>query len=382
MNLQRVFNRHFILYATLALLLVLSPIACSKKQPQANVITIGASFPLSGDGASYGNDAREGIELALSEINSAGGVNGKNIKVIFEDDMVDPKKGVSIIQKFSSVDKVPLVIGSAGTGVTLAMAPIANRTKTVLISPISSGAAVTEAGPFVFRTCPSDAAQAEVVANWLWESKFKNIGVLYVNNAWGVGLQQAFKKFFEGKGGKVLIEEGSDETSTDYRVPLTKLNSTKCEALYMPTYPKQGGIILKQAKELGISIPIYGGDTWGANELFEVAGTAADGAFFVVPEKFEGVEFQAFAKHYQEKHHKVPNFNASSSYDCMNVVAIAMKKVASANLPMTGDNLRKALHESTFIGATGLTKFDENGDVVGKIFGRRIIKNKKALSVN
>jgi branched-chain amino acid transport system substrate-binding protein len=362
-------------------LLIVFPFGCSKKEPQDKFINLGASFPLSGDNASYGNDARQGIELALDEINASGGIKGKKVVVAFEDDVVDPQKGVNIMLKFATVEKVPVVIGSAGTGVTLAMAPIANKKKVVLISPISSGAAVTEAGPFVFRTCPSDSAQAEIVADWMLEKNLKNVGVLYVNNAWGVGLQKAFKKYFEAKGGKVLIEEGTEEIVTDYRSQLTKLVSVKCDALYIPTYSKQGGRILRQAKELGISIPIFGGDTWGAQELLDAAGSAADGAFFVVPEKYEGKGYQDFTKKYEAKYHTVPNFNASSSYDCMHIVAIAISKVAEAGLPITGDNVRKSLQESSFVGATGLTKFDQNGDVVGKVFGRREIRNGMAKPI-
>lgn len=342
-------------------------------------IVLGASFPLTGDNASYGTDAREGIELALDEINGAGGINGRKTRIIYEDDVVDPKKGVSNMEKLAGVDKVPVVLGSAGSGVTLAMAPIANRTKTVLISPISSAADVTGAGPYVFRTCPSDAAQAEIVAKWMQEKGYKQVGVLFVNNAWGVGLLNAFKKAFTALGGTVVAEEGAEETVTDYRAHLTKLKAANCDALYMPTYSKQGGRILTQAKDLAVHVPLFGGDTWGAQELFDAAGAAADGAYFVVPEKFEGTEYREYAKKYQSKYGKQPDFNASSSYDCMHVVAVALKKVLDAGQSITGETVKGALESSTFNGATGLTKFDENGDVVGKAFGRRVIQGGKAI---
>src|ERR1051325_1519295 len=335
-------------------------------------IVLGASFPLTGDNASYGTDAREGIELALDGINGAGGINGRKIRIIYEDDVVDPKRGVSNMEKLASVDKVPVVLGSAGSGGSLAMAPVANRTKTVLISPISSAAAVTDAGPYVFRTCPSDAAQAEIVAKWMQEKGHKKVGGLYVNNAWGGGLLNGFKTAFAAGGGTGVAEEGAEETITDYRAHLTKLKAANCDALYMPTYSKQGGRILNQAKDLGVSVPIFGGDTWGAQELFDAAGAAADGAFFVVPEKFEGTEYKEFAKKYQSKYGKRPDFNASSSYDCMHVVAVALKKVLDSGQPITGETVKAALEGSTFNGATGATKFDANGDVVGKVFGRRV----------
>lgn len=380
--------KNFCFSALLGLLLVglLLNTGCREKAnqsentpAQASEIVLGASFPLTGDNASYGTDAQQGIDLALDEINGAGGIDGRKIRVIYEDDMVDPKRGVSNMEKLVNVNHVPVVLGSAGSGVTLAMAPIANRTKTVLISPISSAAAITEAGPYVFRTCPSDAAQAEIVAKWMHEKGYKKVGVLYINNAWGVGLLKAFKKAFTALGGEVVDEEGAEESVTDYRAALTKLKAANCDALYMPTYAKQGGRILNQAKDLGITVPIFGGDTWGAPELFNAAGSSANGAFFVVPEKYEGKEYQKFAKEYQAKYGKQPDFNAASSYDCMHVVAVALKKVLDAGEPITGENVKNALQTSTFNGATGLTKFDENGDVVGKIFGRRVIQNGKAI---
>ena len=378
---------------TIASLICLT--ACNKEEPSSQEqigaatpiptskddIILGASFPLSGDNASYGTDAKEGIELALEEINRAGGIDGRKVKVIFEDDMVDPKNGVSIMQKFVSIDKVPVVLGSAGSGVSTAMAPIANREKVVLISPISSAASLTEAGPFFFRTCPSDAAQAEIVAECMIEKGHRKVGVLYIINAWGVGLKQAFKKAFEEKGGKVVNEEGAEEQVTDFRAQLNKLKAANCDALYMPTYSKQGGRILTQAKDLGISVPIYGGDTWGAQELFDAAGSAADGVFFVVPEKFEGEQYQSFSKKYKAKYGKQPNFNASSSYDCMHVIAKALQSVVDAKQKITGDNVRKALAKVTFNGATGLSKFDAKGDVTGKEFGRRVIRDGKAIPV-
>jgi ABC-type branched-subunit amino acid transport system substrate-binding protein len=115
--------------------------------------------------------------------------------------------------------------------------------------------------------------------------------------------------------------------------------------------------------------------------LLDAAGSASDGAFFVVPEKYEGKEYKDFAKKYEAKYHTIPNFNASSSYDCMHIVAIAISKVAESGLPVTGDNVRKSLQESSFVGATGLTKFDQNGDVLGKVFGRREIRDGMAKSI-
>ncbi|MDP2752894.1 MAG: ABC transporter substrate-binding protein, partial [Nitrospirota bacterium] len=145
---------------------------CAKKEEKE--IKIGASLPLTGEIASYGNRAKRGIEIALDEINSVGGINGKKVLVIFEDEKNDPKTAVSIITKFATVDKLPVVIGSAGSTVTLAMTPIANQNKVVLISPMSSSIKLTtESGPYFFRVCPADDAQAKILADWVFEEGHK-----------------------------------------------------------------------------------------------------------------------------------------------------------------------------------------------------------------
>ena len=346
--------------------------------PGEREILLGASFPLTGDNASYGTDARRGIDLAVEEINAAPDRKFR-IAVKYEDDRVDPKIGVMNMEKLTSVDKVPLVFGSAGSNVTLAMAPVANRTRTVLLSPISSAPQITDAGPFVFRTCPSDAAQAEVVAEWVLAKGYKNIGILFVNNSWGVGLKDAFVRVLTNKGGTVVAVESSNETDPDFRSQLTRLKASSADALYMPTYSKQGGRILVQARELGLTQPIFGADTWGAPELIGTAGQAAEGVMFVVPEEFNGPRYQSFRQAFVAKYGVEPDFNASSAYDAAHVAALAIRRVIDDGKEVTGEAIAAALGAVQFAGATGLTRFDQNGDVVGKAFGRRVFKEGRAV---
>ncbi len=352
-------------------------ISCSKSTE--STIKLGATFSLTGENASYGRDAQEGINLALAEINAAGGVLGRRIEVVFEDNRSDPKLGISIIKKFVKADKSPLVIGADASSVSLAMAPYANQSQTVLISPISSSPLITKAGDFVFRTCPSDAFQSTVMADWLMlVFGYKKVGVLYVNNAWGAGLKDAFVKEFEARGGTVVRIESLNEDDTDFRTQLINLKKAKVEAIFAPTYSKAGARILKQAKELCIGISMFGGDVWGAPELIKGAGEAANGVRFTVPDEFEGTEYQEFARKYREKYGKEPDFNASSAYDLMHIVAITIEEVLSKSLHLSGENLKNVLYEiKDYRGANGITTFDENGDVTGKPFTRKIILNGK-----
>lgn len=337
------------------------------------VITFGASFPLTGDRASYGSDARNGIDLAISEINTAA--KGRyRVGVIYENDLADGTIGVSNMEALAGTSHVPLVLGSACSNVTMAMAPVANRTKTVLLSPISSAPQLTNAGPYVFRTCPSDSQQAVVVSDWLKSHGVSRVGMLYVNNSWGLGLCDAFKKAFEEQHGVITDIESSDESDVDFRRSLTKLKASKPDALYLPTSGKQGGRILVELRDLGIRLPVFGAATWESPELLQTAGDAAEGAFFVAPEEYDGAEYQTFAAAYRRRYAKEPDFNASSSYDAAHIASLAVEKLLAAGQPVSGENLARALSTVEFRGATGLTRFDENGDV-HKPFGKRVYRN-------
>jgi branched-chain amino acid transport system substrate-binding protein len=239
------------------------------RDKKATSIQMGATFPLTGEVASYGLKAKRGIELAVEELNTAGGLLGKPVRIDFQDDRNDKKEAVGIMTKFATIDKIPIVLGSAGSSVTLAIAPLANRYKVVLVSPISSSSQLsTEGGPYFFRTCPADDLQAEILTNWVKKSGAKQVAIVYTNNSWGKPLAEGFQTRFEAAGGKVLSSDGVVESSTDFRTIVTKLKGlTGLDAVVSPTYPKEGAAFVRQAKELGLSVPLFGGDNWGSPEF-------------------------------------------------------------------------------------------------------------------
>lgn len=349
---------------------------CEKKE-EPKEIKIGASLPLTGEVASYGIRAKRGIEIALEEINSEGGITGRKVKVIFEDDKNDPKTGVSIITKFSTVDKLPVVIGSAGSTVTLAMAPIANQNKVVLISPISSSVNLTsKGGPYFFRVCPADDAQAKILADWVLEKGHKKVALIYTNNSWGKPLAESFQKYFETVGGKVVIAEGVEERTTDLRTQLAKIKATKVNVVVSPTYPVEGGNLLKQAKEMGIKAEFYGGDNWDAPEFLTAAGNAANGAFFVDPSEKMGGKFKTFSEKYREKYNEEADINSAFAYDVMTAIFEAMNRGA-----LDGSSIQKMLYNVSFEGASSKIEFDANGDLKSPAFDRNIIKDAKKMKV-
>ncbi len=356
--------------------LVVLSIGCAGDE----TVTIGATFPLTGDNALYGINIRNGMELALEEINAAGGIAGKPLRVIYLDDQNDPKVAAANLRLLSSVHGVSGVVGSAGSNCTLAMAPVADQLKTVIISPTSSQSEISFAGPFTYRTCPSDVYQVEVIVDWMVERGHSRVGILFTNNSWGLAMKDAFVQSFTNKGGSVLCIEGVAEQEPDLRSPLTKIAGFSVDALFMPTYSKQGGRAVREAAELGISVPLLGGDPWDVAEFLEAAGDAAQGCMYTVFSQYQGEEYQRFAAAFEVKYGQQPDYLAASGYDDLKILSLGLQHLLSTGLAITGENLRHAIDEMpAFMGATGHNGFDSNGDVVNKTFVRKTYSAGQAI---
>jgi branched-chain amino acid transport system substrate-binding protein len=357
---------------SLALLVALTA-GCGKKQPQ--VIQIGATLPLTGDVASYGVSAQHGMEILVQQVNDSGGIDGRRFEVVFQDDEGKASEAVNIMNNFVNVLKVPAVIGSAGSSVTLAIAPIANKTKTLLISPISSSKKLTkEGGEYFFRVCPADDQQARILADWVFDEGFKKVVVVYTNNDWGASLANDFKEKFEGEGGKVVLSEATAEAQQDFRAVISKIKRVKFDALVSPTYPKEGGALLKQAKELGLKAPFFGGDNWGAPEFLTIAGTAANGAKFTAPSAYKGKEYELFAAAYNKQFNSEPTVFSAYGYDAAKAVALAIRECGDN---ISGENIKNKIAAIKFQGVSNFIEFDQNGDLKTQAFTKNLIKDGK-----
>lgn len=356
-------------------LLMMQPWGSSSKP-----INLGATFPLTGEVASYGLKAKRGIEMAVADQNAKGGLLGSQIAVDFQDDRNDKKEAVSIMTKFATIDKVPVVFGSAGSGVSLAIAPLANRYKVILISPISSSSQLsTEGGEFFFRTVPTDDLQAEVLSKWVYDSGARRVAMVYTNNSWGQPLAEGFQKRFEALGGQVINAEGVQENTADFRTIIAKLKGVEnLDAVVSPTYPKEGGVFVRQVKELGLSVPLYGGDNWGSPEFRNVAGDAAEGIFYTAPSESTSPAFSSFAEQYKAKYGEEPDVFGAYSYDA--AMAIFRAVETAGNTDPT--KVRKALSKESFQGVSGEIAFRPNGDLQSEAFSKKTIKNGQAVNIN
>lgn len=348
-------------------LLIFQPWASSSK-----ALKVGAVLPLTGDIASYGIRVKQGAEIAAQELQAK---DLPPIAIEFQDDQNVAKNAVSIMKTFCTVKRYPVVIGAAGSSVSLAIAPIANENKVVQLSPLSSSEKLTaQGGEFFFRVCPADDQQARILAAWVAARSYDKIAVIYTNNAWGLGLAEAFKAYFPAAlQGTIAIFEGTSEGQTDFRTVLTKVKAEGCKAIVSPTYPKDGGLLVRQAKELGLECDLYGADNWGAPEFVQIAGTAANGCLFVAQYSYDGPEFQNLNAKFKDQTGKDADVFVAYGYDSIYAIAHAAKRAQSWD----GPALRDALRTTRFQGASGLIEFDEHGNLKTDAFVKKVIQDGK-----
>jgi branched-chain amino acid transport system substrate-binding protein len=349
-----------------------------KKIETTSDIKLGATFPLTGEVASYGQKAKRGIEMAVEEINAKGGVLGRKVVIDFQDDRNDKKEAVTIVTKFATIDKVPVVFGSAGSSATLAIAPIANQNKVVLITPVSSSSQLsTEGGKYFFRTVPADDLQATILSDWVFDSGAKNVAIVFTNNSWGKPLAEGFQRKYTAKGGKVLLSEGVAENAGDLRTVISKIKKLQnLDAVVSPTYPKEGGTFVKQLKELGLKVQLFGGDNWGSPEFLNIAGQAAERVFYTAPAESKSQPFNDFAQRYKAKYGEEPDIFGAYAYDAANAIFKAIETGKSTE----ADKIREALLKVSFTGVSGEIAFRPNGDLVAEAFSKKTIKDGKSIS--
>jgi len=304
-----------------------------------DVIKIGANLELSGGVASYGQSIAEGVELAFDEINKEG-INGKELKLVKVDNKSEAAEATNGAIKLISQDKVAAIIGSATSTNTLAQVQIVNDNKVPVITPSGTNPTITnkdgKVNEFVFRTCFIDPFQGTVAAKFaLNDLKVKNAAILIDSASdYSKGLAASFKETFTAGGGKIVAEEAYVAKDTDFRATLTNIKSAKPEFLFLPGYYEEVGLIVKQARELGLNVPIMGGDGWDSPKLIELAGKDALNNTYITNHYSSGdpdPKIQEFVKAFQAKYNKAPDAFNALGYDTAYFLADAIKRAGSAD---------------------------------------------------
>lgn len=337
-------------------------------------IKIGVVLPLSGPVAEPGKNVLSGIQISVNAYNDT--TKNKKIELIIEDSKSNPKDGVSAFKKLVEVDKAQIVIGDIMSSVFLAMAPIAEKEKILLISPGASNPAVTNAGDYIFRDYTSDNYDGVVMAGYIYAMlNKKRTAVAYVNNDYGVGVKDAFIAEYEKKGGTISAIESYTGGQTDLKTIARKLKESQPECIYIVGNPAENGYLVKELKNQNSKAQITGNLSFEDESFYKIAGTAYDSIIFSSP-FFNITSNNAYTRNFvikfREKYDKDPSVEAALGYD---VGGILIKALADCKYNVK--DIKDAMYRvQNFEGVTGNTSFDVNGDVKKTILIKSIKKDK------
>ncbi|MEA1894564.1 MAG: ABC transporter substrate-binding protein [Euryarchaeota archaeon] len=393
--------KYVTVFAVLALVLVSGCVTPSDKEgaepASASVVKIGTLLPLTGDLAAYGGPMEDGARLAIKDVNENGGVLGGNVTLVTTDSQTTGVAAVDAMNRLATIDKVPAVIGAAGSGVSLAVIDIAVNNHIVQISPSNTAPDFTTypADGFYWRTVPSDALQGKAMAKLADESGYINVSTLVLNNPYGVGFEEVFKEEFEKLGGTVTNRVKYDPNGVTFDSEVDKVSASNPDAIVLVGYPDTGSIILKAAYEKGATDE----SDWllsegmRTDELALKVGKTVEGNYIVAnftgttPDpRATGPAYGVFAADYEAEFGREPATFSSNTYDAAVIIALAIEKAKSADGTAIRDAIPAVANapgeevsdigtalalirngtEINYQGASGEITFDSVGDVFGE----------------
>ena len=352
----------------------------NSEKVSSQTIKIGYVDPLTGDAATYGEPMKNAASMAVEDINNQGGINGKKLDVIYEDSQCTDKGALTAVQKLVFIDGVKILDGFTCAGDILATAPVIQQNKILALAPGASGPQVSLAGDYIFQTDPS-ATQATNLLAQLISKSYRTVAIVSEESQFATDIRDYFTKQFESLGGEVVSSETYAPTTTDFRTLLTKIKATNPSAIFVnPQTEATGGLFIKQAREMGITVQLFGLDTLSGPTTREISGKASEGLTLVVVPDLDpkNETAQAFLAEYKEKFGEPPfALYLASAYDSINIIAQAIKNVGEDPTKM-----KDYLYQMPdYHGAVGTYHFDQNGDIVGINFGVKKVVNGNLVDV-
>lgn len=362
-------------FVAMAMIASFGMMGCSSKKSDS--IKIGGIAPLSGAVAVYGVECKNGIDLAVAEINAAGGINGKNIEFICEDDEGDPAKSVNAYKKLTTQNGIRMIIGSLTSGCTIAITNLAQSNGVIQMAPAATALAVTDAGNYIFRACYTDPFQGKVGGKFAADNLgAKTAAILYdIQNDYSVGLTDNFVERFTSLGGTVVSKESYSTNDKDFNAQLTKIKNTNPDVVYLPDYYGTVALIAKQLRAQGIDVPIIGADGWDG--LTENAGDEVLNGFYSnhYATDSDSPAVQKFVSSFTEKYNKAPNSFAALGYDCVYMLKDAILKAGTTDAA----KVRDALEATNGDYVTGHLTFDAQHNPVKSAVMIKLVKTSKGL---
>lgn len=346
--------KYTIRFVVVALCSVLVLSACNGGTQETNEILIGEYGSLTGSTATFGISTRNGIDIAIDEINKAGGLLGKQVRVIVEDDQGLSAEAQTVVTKLITRDKVVAVLGEVASSNSIAAAPVAQQAGIPMISPSSTNPEVTRKGDYIFRVCFLDPFQGYVMAKFAANTmKLTKVAIFReISSDYSVGLANAFIENFQKMGGTIVADQSYNKGDTDFNAQLTSIKAENPQAIFVPGYYTEVGLVARQAKKQGLNVPLLGGDGWDSPKLTEVGGKDLNGSFFSNHYAVEDPSpaAQRFLAAYKERFNAVPDALAGLGYDSAMVLFDAIKRAGSTE----GIKIRDAIAQTRgFAGVTG-----------------------------
>jgi len=365
--------------ATAVLGALASALGCGKGASTGD-IRVGEYSSLTGTTATFGQSTHNGILMAFDEINQAGGAAGKKLKNFVEDDQSRPEEAATAATKLINQNHVVALLGEVASSRSLAAAPIAQAASIPMISPSSTNPSVTQVGNFIFRVCFTDPFQGASMAQFAWASlKLKKVAILVdVRNDYSVGLQTFFRDGFKKLGGEIVAEQSYSEGDSDFHAQLTQIKAANPEAIYVPGYYTEVGTISRQARELGITVPLLGGDGWDSPRLWEIGGEALNGCYFSnhYSTGDPSPVVQKFVTGYRERYKQTPDALAALGYDAAKILADAISRAGSVD----GSKLRDAIASTkNYVGVTGTITIGPDRNAVKPLVVLKVENGKYGL---
>lgn len=341
-------------------------------------IVIGEYGSMTGGQATFGVSTHNGIMLAVDEINGAGGVNGRKIRVITEDDQSKAEEAANAVTKLINQNNVVAILGEVASSSSLAAAPICQANKIPMITPSSTNPKVTEVGDYIFRMCFIDPYQGEAMANYLSKQAGMKTAAILIDNKsdYSTGLASFFERTFVANGGRIVSKASYAQGDSDFRSQLTNIKSSNPEVIFVPGYYNDIGQIALQARDLGMKQPLAGGDGWESPKLIEIGGDALEGCFYSNHYHIDDPSpaVREFVQKYKERFGQDPDSLAALGYDSTRVLAEAIKRAGTTD----SAKLRDAIAATqNFSGVTGMINLGPDRNPIGKKLAILEIKNKQ-----
>lgn len=339
-----------------------------------DTIRIPVAAPYTGQLASFGEGIQNGALLKGEELNAAGGINGKKVVIVLEDELCDPKEAATVATKLAGDPGIFMVVGHLCSSATLAALPIYLDAKLPAISPASTNVSIGKMSPYYFRNVYRDDFQGLFLARYAAKVRgYKNVVIFHEVNDYSMGLMEAFAREAEQVGIKILGTEAYTAETTDFRPQLTKFKMMKPDAIFIPGYAPQGTLIVSQAKSVGIKdVAFFGAD--GLDDDLMVNNPDAEGLFVTspfLPDK-AGPQARGFIDAYQAKYGKEPNWFAANAYDAVGITAEAIRAAGEDREKIRAYLASMDSRDKAYDGVAGKTYFDENGDCLKDAFVKEI----------